>query len=50
MEHEPGLEYQTFCMPSESADEIAERYKEKLQEKQEHEMEREVTIVGPHQG
>ncbi|MDX1639585.1 MAG: DNA replication/repair protein RecF [Balneolaceae bacterium] len=48
MEHRPGLEYQTFCEPSESPEVIEERYRQKLQEKQDHEIEREVTIVGPH--
>lgn len=48
MKHKPGLEYQTFCEPSESAEEIGERYSEKLEKELDHEIEREVTIVGPH--
>ncbi|MFH5831292.1 DNA replication/repair protein RecF [Halalkalibaculum sp. DA3122] len=48
MEHRPGLEYQTFCIPSESPEVVRERYEQALEEKREHEMEREVTVVGPH--
>lgn len=48
MEHRPSLEYQTFCEPSESAKEVRDRYEQALEQKLEHEMEREVTIVGPH--
>jgi len=48
MKHRPGLEYQTFCEPSESAGEIEVRFREALDRLQEREIEREVTIVGPH--
>lgn len=48
MKHRPGLEYQTFCEPSESEDTIEERYKRELEQMVDNEIEREVTIVGPH--
>lgn len=48
MRHKPHLEYQTFCEPSEDEKVIHRRYAEKLEKEQEHELEREVTIVGPH--
>lgn len=48
MKHRPHLQYQTFCEPSESVEEIRERYVKALEEAQEKEMEREYSIVGPH--
>lgn len=48
MRHEPYLEYQTFCEPSEDGETVHERYLAKLEEKQDHELERELTLVGPH--
>src|SRR5699024_1265415 len=48
MRHKPHLEYQTFCEPSEAEQTIRERYEAKLSEKQDHEIERELTLVGPH--
>ncbi|NGP88998.1 DNA replication/repair protein RecF [Fodinibius halophilus] len=48
MRHEPHLEYQTFCEPDEGEATIRERYKAKLEEEQDHEIERELTLVGPH--
>ena len=48
MQHRPGLEYQTFCEPSEDPETIEERYAKELEQMQDKEIEREVTIVGPH--
>ncbi|WP_138431735.1 DNA replication/repair protein RecF [Fodinibius saliphilus] len=48
MRHEPHLEYQTFCEPDEDVETIHNRYKAKLEEEQDHEIERELTLVGPH--
>src|SRR5699024_12744351 len=48
MRHKPHLEYQTFCEPSEAEQTIRERYEAKLSKKQDHEIERELTLVGPH--
>lgn len=48
MRHKPHLEYQTFCEPSDDETVIRERYGEVLEQELEHELEREVTIVGPH--
>lgn len=48
MRHKPDLEYQTFCEPSEDEELIRERYVAKLDEEEDHEIERELTLVGPH--
>lgn len=48
MRHKPHLEYQTFCEPSGDEQKIRERYATELEEKQDREMERELTLVGPH--
>lgn len=48
MRHEPRLEYQTFCEPSEDEETVRERYMAKLEEKCDHEIERELTLIGPH--
>lgn len=48
MRHKPHLTYQTFCEPSEDEEIIKERYLAKLEEKCDHEVERELTLVGPH--
>ncbi len=48
MRHKPHLEYQTFCKPSKKAETIQERYTAKLEDEKEHEIERELTLVGPH--
>lgn len=48
MRHRPHLKYQTFCEPSESVEKVEERYREELKKSRDHEIEREVTIVGPH--
>lgn len=48
MRHRPHLEYQTFCEPSEDEQIIRERYEAKLEKKEDHEIERELTLVGPH--
>ncbi len=48
MRHEPHLEYQTFCEPSEDPKEIHEQYQAKLEEEEDHEIERELTLIGPH--
>jgi DNA replication and repair protein RecF len=48
MRHEPHLEYQTFCEPSEDEQIVRGRYEAKLEEKEDHEIERELTLVGPH--
>ncbi|HET6528971.1 MAG TPA: DNA replication and repair protein RecF [Balneolaceae bacterium] len=48
MRHKPHLEYQTFCEPSEDEETVRERYLAKLEEKCDHEIERELTLVGPH--
>ncbi|TYP94105.1 DNA replication and repair protein RecF [Fodinibius salinus] len=46
--HKPDLEYQTFCEPSEDEELIRERYMATLDEEEDHEIEREVTLIGPH--
>ena len=46
--HQPNLEYQTFCEPSEDVAAIKEAYAQKLEAQAEKERERELTIVGPH--
>lgn len=48
MKHRPYLEYQTFCDPSESAEEVEAQYKAGLENSREQELERELTLVGPH--
>lgn len=48
MRHEPHLEYQTFCEPSDDEEVVRKRYKTELQEERGHEIERELTLVGPH--
>ncbi len=48
MRHEPHLEYQTFCEPSEDVEVVRERYETKLAEEEDHEIERELTLIGPH--
>ncbi|GAA5522317.1 DNA replication/repair protein RecF [Aliifodinibius salicampi] len=48
MRHKPHLEYQTFCEPSKKAETIEERYTAKLEDEIDHEIERELTLVGPH--
>jgi len=48
MRHEPHLEYQTFCEPSEEVEVVRERYEAKLSEEENHEIERELTLIGPH--
>lgn len=48
MRHKPHLEYQTFCEPSKKAETIQKRYTAKLEDEKEHEIERELTLVGPH--
>lgn len=48
MRHEPHLEYQTFCEANEEEEVIAERYKAKLEEEEDHEIDRELTLIGPH--
>lgn len=48
MRHKPRLEYQTFCDPSEDVQEVTGQYEAKLTEELDHEIERELTLVGPH--
>ena len=48
MRHEPHLEYQTFCEPAEDEETICERYRAELNDELDHEIERELTLVGPH--
>jgi len=48
MRHEPHLEYQTFCEPSEDEDTVRERYEAELADELNHEIERELTLIGPH--
>ncbi len=48
MRHKPHLEYQTFCEPSKKAETLQERYTAKLEDEIDHEIERELTLVGPH--
>ncbi len=48
LKHRTFLEYQTFCEPSSDPETIRDRYWDKLEEYREKELEREVTIVGPH--
>jgi len=48
MRHEPHLEYQTFCEPDEDPEVVHERYQAALEEERNHEIERELTLVGPH--
>lgn len=48
MRHRPHLQYQTFCEPSGDPVEVEERYRAALEEKLDQELDREVTIVGPH--
>ncbi|MGM0547008.1 MAG: DNA replication/repair protein RecF [Bacteroidota bacterium] len=48
MRHEPQLKYQTFCEPDEDVKIIRKRYETELEEEQDHELERELTLVGPH--
>ena len=48
MRHEPHLEYQTFCEPAEDEETIRERYRAELNDELDHEIERELTLVGPH--
>lgn len=48
MRHKPHLTYQTFCEPSEDDQVVRERYVAQLEQEQDHEMERELTLVGPH--
>ncbi len=48
MRHEPHLEYQTFCEPSEEEETVRERYQAELEKEQDHELERELTLIGPH--
>jgi DNA replication and repair protein RecF len=48
MRHRPHLEYQTFCDPSEDENIVSERYKAELENELDHEIERELTLVGPH--
>lgn len=48
MRHKPQLEYQTICEPSECVETVEVRYKEELEKSLDHEIEREVTIIGPH--
>ena len=48
MHHKPHLEYQTFCEASEDPDTIRERYAAELEGERDREIERELTLVGPH--
>lgn len=48
MRHEPHLEYETFCEPSEDVEVVRERYQAELKNELNHEIERELTLVGPH--
>lgn len=48
MRHRPHLEYQTFCDPDEDEEVIRQRYIDKLEEEEGHEIERELTLTGPH--
>lgn len=48
MRHKPHLEYQTFCEPSDDEHLVHERYQAKLEEELDHEIERELTLIGPH--
>lgn len=48
MRHEPHLEYQTFCEPSEDEEVVGDRYKAELEKELDHEIERELTLIGPH--
>ncbi|MDZ7682989.1 MAG: DNA replication and repair protein RecF [Fodinibius sp.] len=48
MRHEPHLEYQTFCEPAEDEEIIRERYNEQLAVEEDHEIDRELTLIGPH--
>jgi len=48
MRHEPHLEYQTFCEPDEDEEIVRERYEAKLAEEEDHEIDRELTLIGPH--
>ncbi len=48
LRHEPRLEYQTICEPSADSETVADRYREELEKSLNHEIERELTLVGPH--
>lgn len=48
IKHTPHLEYQTFCEPSEDPATVRERYVDVLKENLDREIEREITIIGPH--
>jgi len=48
MKHRPHLEYQTFCDPSESVEEIENAYEQELERVRDNELEREITTIGPH--
>ncbi|MEL7832625.1 DNA replication/repair protein RecF [Fodinibius sp. Rm-B-1B1-1] len=48
MRHEPDLKYETFCEPSEDVEVVRERYRAELEKELDHEIERELTLVGPH--
>lgn len=43
-----GLDYQTFCDPSDDPKEIEEYYYKELEKNHEKELEREQTLIGPH--
>ena len=48
MRHEPHLEYETFCESSEDVEVVRERYQTELEKELDHEIERELTLIGPH--
>ena len=48
MRHKPHLLYQTFCEPSEDPEVVHKRYKAELDDELDHEIERELTLIGPH--
>ncbi|MGD8428636.1 MAG: DNA replication and repair protein RecF [Balneolaceae bacterium] len=48
MRHEPRLEYQTFCEPSEDEKVVLDQYRQKIEEELDHEIERELSLIGPH--
>lgn len=48
LKQKTSLNYQTFCEPSEDPETVEDRYRDALEEYREKELEREITIVGPH--
>jgi DNA replication and repair protein RecF len=48
MQLQPGLQYQTFCEPSEDEQIIEDRFRQALADARETELKREFTTIGPH--